>query len=95
MSIDNSIVKKISKLSKLKISSDSEDKMAEELNNILNWVESLQEVNTEEIEPLLSVLNEKMPLRDDEVVMDDNQGDILNNAPEKKSGYFVVPKVVE
>ena len=69
--------------------------MAEELNNILNWVESLQEVNTEEIEPLLSVLNEKMPLRDDEVVMDDNQGDILNNAPEKKSGFFVVPKVVE
>ncbi len=95
MSIDNSIVKKISKLSKLKIKSDSEDKMAEELNNILNWVESLQEVNTEEIEPLLSVLNEKMPLRDDEVVMDDNQGDILNNAPEKKSGFFVVPKVVE
>ncbi|MDC3176334.1 Asp-tRNA(Asn)/Glu-tRNA(Gln) amidotransferase subunit GatC [Alphaproteobacteria bacterium] len=95
MSIDNSIVKKISKLSKLKIRSDSEDKMAEELNNILNWVESLQEVNTEEIEPLLSVLNEKMPLRDDEVVMDDNQGDILNNAPEKKSGFFVVPKVVE
>ncbi len=95
MSIDNSIVKKISKLSKLKIRSDSEGKMAEELNNILNWVESLQEVNTEEIEPLLSVLNEKMPLRDDEVVMDDNQGDILNNAPEKKSGFFVVPKVVE
>ena len=95
MSIDNSIVKKISKLSKLKINSDSEDKMAEELNNILNWVESLQEVNTEEIEPLLSVLNEKMPLRDDKVVVDDNQGDILNNAPEKKSGFFVVPKVVE
>ena len=95
MSIDNSIVKKISKLSKLKIKSDSEDKMAEELNNILNWVESLQEVNTEKVEPLLSVLNEKMPLRDDKVVMDDNQGDILNNAPEKKSGYFVVPKVVE
>ena len=95
MSIDNSIVKKISKLSKLKIRSDSEDKMAEELNNILNWVESLQEVNTEEIEPLLSVLNEKMPLRDDKVVVDDNQGDILNNAPEKKSGFFVVPKVVE
>ena len=95
MSIDNSIVKKISKLSKLKIRPGSEDKMAEELNNILNWVESLQEVNTEEIEPLLSVLNEKMPLRDDEVVMDDNQGDILNNAPEKKSGVFVVPKVVE
>ena len=95
MSIDNSIVKKISKLSKLKIRSESEDKMAEEVNNILNWVESLQEVNTEEIEPLLSVLNEKMPLRDDEVVMDDNQGDILNNAPEKKSGFLVVPKVVE
>lgn len=95
MSIDNSIVKKISKLSKLKINSDSEDKMAEELNNILNWVESLQEVNTEKIEPLLSVLNEKMPLREDKVEMDDDQENILNNAPEKKSGFFVVPKVVE
>ena len=65
MSIDNSIVKKISKLSKLKIRSDSEGKMAEELNNILNWVESLQEVNTEEIEPLFSVIKYKLPLRDD------------------------------
>ena len=95
MSIDNSIVKKISKLSKLKINSDSEDKMAEELNNILNWVESLQEVNTEKIEPLLSVLNEKMPLREDKVEMDEDKENILNNAPEKKSGFFVVPKVVE
>ena len=69
--------------------------MAEELNNILNWVESLQEVNTEKIEPLLSVLNEKMPLREDKVEMDDDQENILNNAPEKKSGFFVVPKVVE
>ncbi len=95
MSIDNSIVKKISKLSKLRINKDSEDKMAEELSNILNWVESLQEVDTKEIEPLLSVLNEKMPLREDKVLVDDDQDDILNNAPEKKSGFFVVPKVVE
>ena len=55
--------------------------MAEELNNILNWVESLQEVNTEKVEPLL--LSPEMPLRDDKVALDDNQSDILNNAPEK------------
>lgn len=95
MSIDNSIVKKISRLSKLKIDPSSEKKMAEELNNILNWVESLQEVDTKKIQPLLSVINEGMPLREDKVIMDDNPEDILKNAPEKKSNFFVVPKVVE
>lgn len=95
MSIDNSIVKKISRLSKLKIEPTSEKKMAEELNNILNWVESLQEVDTTKIQPLLSVINEGMPLREDKVIMDDNPEDILKNAPEKESNFFVVPKVVE
>lgn len=96
MSIDNSIVKKIAKLSRIKIKADSENQIKEELNNILGWVETLQKVDTSKVEPMLSVLNEQMPMRNDKVENDtDNHEDILSNAPEKKSGFFVVPKVVE
>ena len=95
MSIDNSTVKKIAKLSKLEIDSTSENKMRDELNNILEWVDTLQQVNTDKIEPMLSVFNESMTLREDKVEIDNNQNDILSNAPEKNSGFFVVPKVIE
>ena len=95
MSIDNSTVKKIAKLSKLAIDSSSEDIMRDELNNILDWVNTLQEVDTKDVEPMLSVFNESMPMRDDEVKIYNDQNDILKNAPEKNTGFFVVPKVVE
>tara|TARA_B100000989_G_scaffold171946_1_gene128839 strand:+ start:7139 stop:7426 length:288 start_codon:yes stop_codon:yes gene_type:complete len=95
MSIDNSTVKKIAKLSKLEIDSTSENKMRDELNNILEWVDTLQQVNTDKTEPMLSVFNESMPFREDKVEIDNNQNDILSNAPEKNSGFFVVPKVIE
>ena len=95
MSIDNSTVKKIAKLSKLEIDSTSENKMRDELNNILEWVDTLQQVNTDKIEPMLSVFNESMTFREDKVEIDNNQNDILSNAPEKNSGFFVVPKVIE
>ena len=78
MSIDNSTVKKIAKLSKLKVDNISENIMRDELNNILDWVN-----------------NESMPMRDDEVKIYNDQNDILKNAPEKNTGFFVVPKVVE
>tara|TARA_X000000950_G_C13349602_1_gene431898 strand:- start:51 stop:338 length:288 start_codon:yes stop_codon:yes gene_type:complete len=95
MSIDNRTVKKIAKLSKLKIDSISESKMRDELNNILDWINTLQQVNTDKIDPMLSVFNESMPMREDKVEVDNDQNDVLSNAPEKNSGFFVVPKVVE
>ena len=96
MSIDNSTVKKIAKLSRIKIPPNSEDQIKEELNNILGWVETLQKVDTSKVKPMLSVSNESMPMRNDKVENDNNsQEQILSNAPEKKSGFFVVPKVVE
>ena len=69
--------------------------MRDELNNILDWVNTLQEVDTKDVEPMLSVFNESMPMRDDEVKIYNDQNDILKNAPEKNTGFFVVPKVVE
>ena len=95
MSIDNKTVKKVSKLAKIRINEREESKLIEELNNILGWVDELKKVNTEQIEPMLSVFNESMIMRKDEVASETSEELVLKNAPKSKSGFFVVPKVVE
>ena len=95
MSIDNQTVRKVSKLAKIKINEKEETKLIEELNNILGWVDELKKVDTEQIEPMLSVFNESMVMRKDEVSSEISEELVLKNAPESKSGFFVVPKVVE
>ena len=95
MSIDNQTVRKVSKLAKIKINEKEETKFIEELNNILGWVDELKKVDTEKIEPMLSVFNESMVMRKDEVSSKISDELVLKNAPESKSGFFVVPKVVE
>ena len=95
MSIDNQTVRKVSKLAKIKINEKEENKLIEELNNILGWVDELKKVDTEKIEPMLSVFNESMVMRKDEVLSEISDELVLKNAPESKSGFFVVPKVVE
>tara|TARA_B000000565_G_scaffold221153_1_gene175793 strand:+ start:1370 stop:1657 length:288 start_codon:yes stop_codon:yes gene_type:complete len=95
MSIDNKTVRKVSKLAKIRINEREETKLIEELNNILGWVDELKKVDTEKIEPMLSVFNESMVMRKDEVFSETSDELVLKNAPESKSGFFVVPKVVE
>ena len=95
MSIDNKIVRKVSKLAKIRINEQEEIKLIEELNNILGWVDELKKVDTEKIEPMLSVFNESMVMRKDEASSEISDELVLKNAPESKSGFFVVPKVVE
>tara|TARA_B100000676_G_scaffold179096_1_gene175888 strand:+ start:78 stop:365 length:288 start_codon:yes stop_codon:yes gene_type:complete len=95
MSIDNRTVRKVSKLAKIKINEKEETKLIEELNNILGWVDELKKVNTEQVEPMLSVFNESMIMRKDEVSSETSEELVLKNAPKSKSGFFVVPKVVE
>jgi aspartyl-tRNA(Asn)/glutamyl-tRNA(Gln) amidotransferase subunit C len=76
--------------------SDEElERLVPELNNILGWVEQLAEVNTEGVEPLTAVIDQKLRLRDD-VVNDGNiRDEVLANAPEAQHGFFAVPKVIE
>ena len=95
MSIDNKTVRKVSKLAKIRINEREETKLIEELNNILGWVDELKKVDTEKTEPMLSVFNESMVMRKDEVSSETSDELVLKNAPESKSGFFVVPKVVE
>ena len=95
MSIENKTVRKVSKLAKIRINEQEEIKLIKELNNILGWVDELKKVDTEKIEPMLSVFNESMVMRRDEVFSETSDELVLKNAPESKSGFFVVPKVVE
>ena len=76
--------------------SDEElERLVPELNNILGWVEQLGEVNTDGIEPLATVIDQKLRLRED-VVNDGNIREaVLANAPHAQHGFFAVPKVIE
>ena len=94
MSIDNSVVKKIANLSKINLSDKELENQKHELNKILDWVDDLKKVDTKMVEPMLSVFNENMKMREDKVEQT-KTNEILSNAPEKKENFFVVPKVIE
>ena len=95
MSIDNSTVKKVAKLARIEINEEEETTLITELNNILGWVDELKQVNTDSVEPMLSVFNESMQMREDKAESNFDNNQILYNSPESNSGFFVVPKVVE
>jgi aspartyl-tRNA(Asn)/glutamyl-tRNA(Gln) amidotransferase subunit C len=95
MSVSPEQVRHIAKLARIAMSDDELDRLLPELNNILGWVEQLGEVNTDGVEPLTAVTDQKLRLRDD-VVNDGNIRDqVLANAPEAQHGFFAVPKVIE
>ena len=95
MKIDKNTTLKIAKLCRIRIEEHETEKLSSELSSILDWVEQLNEVNTENVEPLNNVSIAKLPLRKDKENSEDRSKEILTNAPEKLENYFVVPKVVE
>ena len=95
MKIDKNTTIKIAKLSRIKIEDSEVEELSSQLSSILDWVEQLNEVNTENIEPLSNVSMAKLPLRKDIEKTDDISKEILLNAPDKLENYFAVPKVVE
>jgi aspartyl-tRNA(Asn)/glutamyl-tRNA(Gln) amidotransferase subunit C len=95
MTITPEIVKKVARLSRLYLSEADVAHYTQELNGIMNWIEQLQEVNTDGVEPMAAVGNMTLRYRDD-VVNDGNQQQaVLANAPSSDYGCFVVPKVLE
>ena len=94
MKINKNTTLKIAKLTRLKIKDNEIAELSAQLSSILDWVEQLNEVNTDNIEPLSNVSKVELPLRKDEKIDEDNSNEILSNAPEKLENYFVVPKVV-
>ena len=95
MSVSPEQVRHIAKLARLAMSDEELDRLLPELNNILGWVEQLGEVDTDGVEPLTAVIDQKLRLRDD-VVNDGNiRDEVLANAHEAQHGFFAVPKVIE
>ena len=95
MSVDKTTVAKIARLARIKVPDDRLEPLAAELNGILNWIAELDEVNTDNVEPLASVTGHALPMRDDVVTDGNRLDDVLSNSPEGAGGFFVVPKVVE
>ena len=95
MSVTSQQVRHIAKLARIGMDDAQIEALVPELNNILGWVEQLAEVNTDGVEPLTAVIDQKLRLRDD-VVNDGGIRDaVLANAPEAHHGFFAVPKVIE
>lgn len=95
MSIDNETAAKVAKLARIKVEDDALPALAAEFNNILGFIEQLNEVDVEGVEPMVSVTPMRLKRRDD-VVNDGNQQEkVLKNAPDAREGFFAVPKVVE
>jgi aspartyl-tRNA(Asn)/glutamyl-tRNA(Gln) amidotransferase subunit C len=95
MALDRATVARIAKLARIRIRDDEIDRLAGELSNILTWVEQLNEVDIEGIEPMTSVVEVELPARADVVSDGGYAEDIVAGAPETIDGYFVVPKVIE
>ncbi|MDV3258310.1 MAG: Asp-tRNA(Asn)/Glu-tRNA(Gln) amidotransferase subunit GatC [Sphingomonas sp.] len=95
MSVNADQVRHVARLARLALGEEEIGKMVPELNNILKWVEQLEEVDTTGVEPLTAVIENKLRLRDDVVDDGDCREDILSNAPDAQHGFFAVPKVIE
>jgi aspartyl-tRNA(Asn)/glutamyl-tRNA(Gln) amidotransferase subunit C len=88
-------IEKISRLAKIEIAEDDFEYYAKQLTNITGWIETLKEVDTSDIEPMVSVFDEPLRMEKDEVSDGEIADDILQNSKTAKYNYFTVPKVIE
>jgi aspartyl-tRNA(Asn)/glutamyl-tRNA(Gln) amidotransferase subunit C len=95
MSLDEQTVARIARLARIAVPEEELAPLAGELSHILVWIEQLNEVDTEGVAPMTSVVAMRLAWRDDRVTDGGRPEDILANAPARQDGYFVVPKVVE
>ena len=95
MSIDLKTIKHISKLSRISVDEQKAKKLVGDLNSIFEFIEKLNELKTENVEPLTSVAETTLKLRADEVKSNDIREQIIKNSPQDNEDYFVVPKVIE
>jgi aspartyl-tRNA(Asn)/glutamyl-tRNA(Gln) amidotransferase subunit C len=95
MPLDKATVAHIASLARVRLSEAELDPLADELSQILTWIEQLNEVDTSGVAPMASVAATGLPMRDDEVTEGGRPDEILANAPRTAHGFFAVPKVVE
>ena len=95
MSIDENTAAKVAKLARIEVESQDLTVLAKEFNDILGFIEQLNEVDVEGTEPMTSVTPQKLIRRSDNVTDGNKQASVLNNAPISREGFYAVPKVVE
>ena len=95
MTIDLKTIKHISKLSRISVDDEKAKKLAEDMNSIFDFIEKLNELNTDNVEPLTSVAEITLKLRADEVKSGNIREQVLKNSPDENEDFFVVPRVVE
>ena len=95
MSLDEATVARIARLARIAVPEEELAPLATELSHILEWIEQLNEVDTDGVPPMTSVAAMRLAWREDRVTDGGRPEDILANAPARQDGYFVVPKVVE
>lgn len=95
MALDKDTVQRIARLARIKVPERDLESLAGELDNILGWIEQLNEVDTDGVAPMTSVVEMDMAQREDAVTDGGIQDKVLGNAPDADRGYFTVPKVVE
>lgn len=95
MSVRDDDVRRIARLARIELSESEVGPLSRELSAILGWVEQLSRVDVSGVEPMASVADLTLPLRDDGASDGTSRDDLLANAPDARDGYFVVPKVIE
>lgn len=95
MSVDSDTVRRIARLARIAVDDEQVAAMEKELSALLAWVEQLSEVNVDGVQPMTSVVEQKLKMRADVVSDGGRPDDVLRNAPLSEEGFFLVPKVVE
>ena len=95
MSVDTATVRHIAKLARIAMTDGEVEALVPELNNILGWIEQLQEVEVTGVEPMTAVIPNTLRMRDDIVTDGGKRDAVLKNAPVAEHGFFAVPKVIE
>ena len=94
MAVDKKTVDRIATLAKLTFDEEEKNEITNDLNKMLSFVDQLNEVDTEGVDPLIYMLDEQTPLREDQIIQSISQEDALSNAPEKDTDFIKVPKVL-
>src|SRR4051812_40340689 len=95
MAIDVATVRKVARLARIAEPEDKLEPLARELSGIMSWIEQLNEVDTDGVEPMTTSVAMTLPMRDDVVTDGGDPAKVLSNAPKTAKGFFIVPKVVE
>ena len=95
MSIDKDTAARVANLARISIPDGELENVAKELSNIIGFLEQLDEVNVDNVEPMTSVTPTVLKKRTDVVNDGNQQSKVLSNAPDTREGFFAVPKVVD